>query len=100
MIFIFNSFQNLVSERNDTMKLNWDIFKISKRVYNPDFAISDSIASDCSVNYSLGTYSCLRGTVKITRFVKVSVHFLKNVDIWTNLFFICFTNHEKISDII
>lgn len=59
-----------LSERNNTMKLHWKEFKISRRVYNPDFSISNPVSKDCSSTYILGTYSCIKGTVLITRFVR------------------------------
>ena len=43
---------------------------ISKRVYNPDFYLTHPSQGDCTSVYPIGTYSCVKGRVRLTRLVR------------------------------
>lgn len=62
--------RNPVSERNTTMRLHWNQFKVSRRLYNPDFDLTHPTPKDCTTRYPIGTYSCVRGRIQLTRLVR------------------------------
>lgn len=59
-----------MSERNNSLRLVWGQFRVSKRVYNPDFHLVNPSPRDCTTTYPIGTYSCVRGRIQLIRMVR------------------------------